>query len=125
MDESTIRRLTQRWWEEVWRDGDLDVIDEILADPFVRHTSLGSSVSSRAEYKRMLADFQRVLCRPETTIDDQVVAGDRVWTRATSRGLNRETGEQVVVTWMIVQRIVGDRIAEHWASTMHGVSWGT
>lgn len=118
-----IRRLTERWWQEVWRDGDLDVVDEILTDPFVRHTSLGTSVSSRSEYKRMLADFQRVLCRPETTIDDQVIAGDRVWTRATSRGLNRETGEQIVVTWLLIQRTVGERIAEHWVATMNGVDW--
>ncbi|HWL43632.1 MAG TPA: nuclear transport factor 2 family protein [Ilumatobacter sp.] len=123
MDERRALELSRRWWNEVWRDADFDVVDEILADPVVRHASSGSTVTSREEYKRLLADFQRTLCRPQTTIDDQVVSGDRVWTRATSRGLNRETGEPAVVTWMVVQRIVDDRIAEQWSLTSWGVDW--
>jgi len=123
VDERRALELSRRWWNEVWRDADFDVVDEILADPVVRHASSGSTVTSREEYKRLLADFQRTLCRPQTTIDDQVVSGDRVWTRATSRGLNRETGEPAVVTWMVVQRIVDDRIAEQWSLTSWGVDW--
>ncbi len=59
----------------------------------------------------------------ETTIDDRAVDGDRVWTRATSKGINRETGERSLVTWLIVQRIDGGRIAEHWVATFTGVDW--
>ncbi len=116
-------RLSDRWWDDIWRDGNIDVADDILADPFVRHTGTGSAVTSLREYKSMLADFQRTLCRPQTTIDDRVVAGDRVWTRATSRGLNRESGDSTVVTWMMVQRMENGRIAEHWLLTMRGVNW--
>jgi predicted SnoaL-like aldol condensation-catalyzing enzyme len=115
--------ISDRWWHEIWRDGNVDAVDELLTDPFERHSAAGSSTSSRHDYKKMLAEFQRTLCRPETTIDDRVVSGDQVWTRATSRGLNRETGENTVVTWMLVQRIADGRIAEHWALTVRGVDW--
>lgn len=115
--------LSDRWWNEIWRDGNVDAVDDLLTDPFVRHTSLGSMVSPRHEYKATLAEIQRTLRRPETTIDDRAVAGDRVWTRATSRGLNLETGDTTVVTWMLVQRIAEDRIAEHWVLTVRGVDW--
>lgn len=123
MDEGRALALSARWWDELWRDADVDVADEILTDPFVRHSGTGTAVSSRQEYKAMLAEFQRTLCRPQTSIDDRVIAGDRIWTRATSRGLNRETGETTVVTWMLVQRVAGDRFAEHWVLTMRGVDW--
>jgi predicted SnoaL-like aldol condensation-catalyzing enzyme len=123
VDDATLCRISDRWWDEIWRNGNIDAADEILADPFVRHTSLGTSVSSRADYKAMLAEFQRTLCRPETTIDDRVVSGDRVWSRVTSRGLNRETGEIAVVTWMLIQRMTGERIAEHWVLTVRGIDW--
>jgi len=116
-------RLADRWWNEIWRDGTIAAADEILTDPFVRHTAVGTSVNSRGEYKKMLTEFQRTLCRPQTMIDDRVVVGDRIWTRATSRGFNRETGEPAVLTWMLIQRISGDRIAEHWALTSSGVDW--
>lgn len=123
MDDPALGAISDRWWNDIWRDGNLDAVDDLLTDPFQRHSSLGSSISSRHEYKLMLSEFQRTLCRPETTIDDRVVTGDRVWTRATSRGLNRETGETAVVTWMLVQRIAEGRIAEHWALTVRGVDW--
>ena len=115
--------VSQRWWDEIWRDGRLDAVDDVLTEPFVRHTGTGSEAVSRAAYKGRLAEFQRVLSHVETTIDDRAVAGDRVWTRATSKGINRETGERSVVTWLIVQRIEGDRIAEHWVATFTGVNW--
>ena len=123
MDEDLALRLTTRWWDEVWRDAQLDVIDEIFADPFVRHSGVGTQVVARHDYKSMIGEFQRTLCRPQTTIDDRIISGDRVWTRATSRGLNRETGEPTVLTWMLIQRIAGDRIAEHWSLTMRGIDW--
>jgi ketosteroid isomerase-like protein len=123
VDDAALCAISDRWWDEIWREGDLDAVDDVLADPFVRHSSLGSMVSPRHEYKKMLAEFQRTLCRPETTIDDRAVSGDRVWTRATSKGLNRETGENTVVTWMLVQRIAAGRIAEHWVLTVRGVDW--
>lgn len=115
--------VCDRWWGEIWRDGRAEVADEILTDPFVRHSATGSTVSARADYRSMLAEFQRTLCRPTTTIDDRVVAGDRVWTRATSRGVDTETGQPAVVTWLIVQRFAGSRIAEHWVLTLRGVDW--
>ncbi len=123
VDDSALCALSDRWWNEIWRDGNIDAVDELLTDPFVRHTSLGSMVSPRHEYKVMLAEIQRTLRRPETTIDDRVVDGDRVWTRATSHGLNLETSETNVVTWMLVQRIAEGRIAEHWVLTVRGVDW--
>jgi predicted SnoaL-like aldol condensation-catalyzing enzyme len=123
VDDTALLRLSDRWWNEIWRDGLIDAADEILADPFVRHTSVGTTVTSRNDYKKMLIEFQRTLCRPQTTIDDRVVSGDRVWTRATSRGFNRETGEPAVLTWMLVQRMTGDRIAEHWTLTASGLDW--
>ena len=72
VSDAALFSVSDRWWDEIWRDGNIDAADEILADPFVRHSSLGTSVSSRHEYKKMLAEFQRTLCRPETTIDDRV-----------------------------------------------------
>lgn len=115
--------LSDRWWREVWRNGDLDALDDLLADPFTRHAGTGSETISLAAYASRLAEFQRVLSRVDTTIDDRVVDGDRVWTRATSRGINRETGERAIVTWLLVQRIAHGRIAEHWTATMSGVDW--
>ena len=122
-DDHDVLSVSQRWWDEIWRDGNLDVIDELFTEPFIRHTGSGTESESRASYKTRLGEFQRVLSRAETVIDDRVVAGDKVWTRATSKGINRETGERSVVTWLLIQRIEGGRIAEIWVATHPGVEW--
>ncbi|WP_116999777.1 ester cyclase [Desertimonas flava] len=115
--------VSQAWWDEVWRDGDLDAVDRLFTDPLTRHTGSGSETVGRSAYKARLAEAQRVLSRANTTIDDRVVDGDTVWTRATSSGINRETGERSVMTWLLVQRVDGGRIAEQWVSTFPGVDW--
>lgn len=121
--EPTPVEVSQRWWDDIWRDGNLDAVAEIFADPLVRHTSTGSEEVGVAAYRGRIAEFQRVLSRVETTINDRVVDGDRVWTRATSKGINRETGERSIVTWLLVQRVTDGKIAEHWVATFPGVEW--
>jgi hypothetical protein len=123
VDATSLLDLADRWWNEIWRDGNFDVADEIFADPFVRHSAMGTVIEPRELYKRMLGEFQRTLHRPVTTIDARDVVADRIWTRATSRGLNLESGEPTVVTWMLLQRIDHGRIAEQWALTVRGVDW--
>jgi predicted SnoaL-like aldol condensation-catalyzing enzyme len=122
-DAAPLLAVSQRWWDDIWRDGRLEAVDEVFTDPLVRHTGTGSEQVGRTAYKARLGEFQRVLYRAQTTIDDRVVDGDRVWTRATSSGINRETGERSIVTWLIVQRIADGRIAEHWVATFPGVDW--
>lgn len=115
--------VSQRWWDDVWRDGRLDAIDEIFTDPLIRHTGSGTERETTKAYRGRLAEFQRVLSRVETRIDDRVVDGDKVWTRATSKGINRETGERSIVSWLLIQRFEADRIAEQWVATFTGVDW--
>jgi ketosteroid isomerase-like protein len=121
--DAAVLAISQRWWDEIWRDGNLDAIDELFSEPFVRHMGTGTERESRAAYKGRLGEFQRVLSRAETTIDDRVVDGDKVWTRATSKGINRETGELAIVTWLMIQRIEDGRITEQWVAAFPGVEW--
>ncbi len=37
-DDAAVLAVSQRWWDEIWRDGRLDAVDELFAEPFIRHT---------------------------------------------------------------------------------------
>ena len=123
MDEAGAKALLKSWWDRVWGEGDLTALDDLLTNPYIRHTQAGTEVISPAAYRLKLVQYQRILHKAVTTVDDEVVVGDKIWTRATSRGLNMETGELTVFTWMTVHRIEGDRLAEAWVSAMVGVDW--
>jgi hypothetical protein len=121
--DDDARALVRRWWDGIWGDGELEIVDEICTDPYVRHTGMGTERLTRAEYKEKLVRTREVLHGAVTTIDEQVVVGDRVWTRATSRGVHLATANRSVMTWMVLHRIEGDRLAEVWAATLPGVEW--
>jgi len=125
MDAEAKVRLVQRWWDELWGGDDLSVLAEICTDPYTRHTGLGTETLSLAEYERRVRQQRQVLRNATTTIDDQVVDGDKVWTRATSRGVDFTAIDKSVMTWITVHRIADGKIAEVWVSSLPGVEWQT
>lgn len=123
MGDDEARALVRRWWNDVWGEANPDAVDDICTDPYTRHTSLGTERIPLAKYKKRLAESMHVMRGAETTIDDQVVVGDKVWTRATSRGVNLRTESRQVLTWMVIHRISDGRIAETWTAALPGVEW--
>jgi ketosteroid isomerase-like protein len=123
VDEEAMAATVARYWDELWTRRDLDVIDELFAEKYVRHSSAGTRVLRRDDLKREVRAAWRLLHDAVTTVDDQVVDGDRVWTRATTEGVNLDTGEPSVLTWLVVQRLADGRIVESWNATMPGVDW--
>lgn len=113
----------ERYWDGLWRRRDLTVVDELMSEPYVRHSSAGTRSLTHAQFKRELKQAWQLLHDSVTTIEDQVSAGDKVWTRATTQGVNRDTGETSVVTWLVVHRVVGGRLVETWIASLPGVDW--
>ena len=114
------------YWDGVWGQRRLDLIDELMADPYTRHSAAGSQILRREELKGELVQYWRVLSDAVTTVDDQVIAEDRVWTRATMRGIDLESGGATnVLTWLIVHRFADGRFVESWSATLPGVDWTT
>ena len=125
MDEVADARLAviRRLWDVVWRDFDVAAIDDLMSERYIRHNAAGTQVLSRAELKDAFVQYQRVLHAPVTTVDSWAQEGDVVFVRATSRGVNIETGRPQVVTWMASYRFEGSRIAEGWIATVPDVDW--
>lgn len=121
MDE--LAALVRRFWNEVWCDGDLDVIDEIYADPFVRHAAKGTHKRSPAQLKDDLVQYRRAMRASWVRFHDQSVDGDRVWTRLTTGGVSLHTQEPLTMAWLELHRIEDGRIAEAWVLNAPGVDW--
>lgn len=115
--------LVRRLWDAVWRDGDVAALDDLIADRYIRHNASGTEHLTRQELKEAFVQYQRVLHAPVTTVDASARSGDVMFVRATSRGVNIETGQQQVVTWMASYRFEGDRMAEGWIATIPDVDW--
>ena len=116
--------VVRRWWDEVWSQGNLDAVDELIAEPYVRHGRAGTVRRTRNDVKADLQQYFRVMHRPVITIHEQAFVGDRVWTRLTMEGVNLETSERRVLSWLYLQRLdATGRIAESWQLSTDGVGW--
>ena len=115
--------VVQRWWGEVW-GGDLSVIDEIVAEPYVRHTMDGTKTQTREELKADMVQYFRVLNKPRVRIGDQAVSGSTVWSRVDTEGVNIETEATTRITWIQIHRLDDTgRIAESWTMYSRDAHW--
>jgi hypothetical protein len=115
--------VVDRWWNEVW-DGRVEVIDEIVAEPYVRHGRDGTRTQTREQLKADMAQYLRVHHRPMVTIADQVVSGSKVWSRVSSEAVNLETGEPSRISWLQIHRVDDEgRLAEVWTLYSHDAGW--
>jgi len=123
LDLEMATAYADRWWSELWAEGRIDLVDELVAPRHVRHSSSGSRWLDREEFKIELVQHQRVLHRPVTEINALTVTDGIIWSRATSRGANLDTGEPMVVCWLQMQRLEQAMLAESWLLTATGTDW--
>ena len=112
--EDDPQAIVRAYWERVWNKGELEAVDELIADPYVRHSANGNVIRARARVREDMGRYLELLADTEVTIEDQAVSGDTVWTRISLRGLNVETEEMVILSWLHVARVADGRIAEGW-----------
>jgi hypothetical protein len=114
--------MARRWWE-IWRDGDLTSLDDLVSDPFVRHGNRENVVRTLDEVKADMVRYRDGLEIVSFTIDSQVVAGTDVWQRVSSTGVQPHTGDPLVVSWLQEFRVEEGRLAEMWLLYAVGMDW--
>lgn len=112
------KAIVRRFLTETQNDKSLAVIDELVADDFVGHTS---EVKGRDQLKKVVGDNLAAFPDLQVTIEDQIAEGDMVVSRYTANGMQSgtyrgvsPTGEPVNYTVVSIQRLAGGKIVEGW-----------
>ncbi|MBD3884303.1 ester cyclase [Phormidium tenue FACHB-886] len=115
------KALYQRYIQQVFNQGQLDVLDEILSPSYVYHEAPPGTPPGAEGIKQVVSIFRTAFPDLEITIDDQVAEDDKVCSRATTRGTHQgeifgipATGKAVTMTGLTLVRIVDGRIVESW-----------
>lgn len=119
------RAIACRFIEEVFNQGRLDVIDELVAGDAVEHESLPIATGEmRTDLRTWLAEFRAAFPDYHLELDDVIAEGDRVATRGRITGTNTgsllgmpPTGRPICVDAIDIMRIEDGRIVEHWGIT--------
>jgi len=115
MAGSAQTETARRQFEEVWSTGNLDVVDEILAEDFVRHGPdlEGGQINGREGFKGLVTLFRTGLLE----IGDRVIVRWHLTGTNTGGALGQEpNGKRVNISGQHMQRFTGEQVAEEWVS---------
>ena len=119
----TNKTVSRRFFEEVFGNGKLNLLDEIIAKDHVNKGpgSLPGLPTGPEGAKQLVAVYRNAFPDLRFTIDEQIAEGDKVVTRWTAHGTHQgelvsipATGNLSTVTGIAVDRFVNGKIVESW-----------
>lgn len=119
-----LRARARRMVEEVLNQGDLAVIDDLVAPGCVHHVPGDPQPAGAAPVRALVAHLRRSFPDLHGIVDDEIVDGDRVVQRIICRGTHTGTlfefppsGRELIVELVEINRAGRDgRFVEHWSS---------
>jgi steroid delta-isomerase-like uncharacterized protein len=119
MSTEENKTIVRRGFEEGVVQGNLAVVDELIAPSFVHHNF--PDARGTEGFKRMIGMFKSAFPDMEITIDEMIAEGDRVATRGSFTGTHRgdfmgipATGKPINVSYSDIWRLEGGKAVENW-----------
>lgn len=120
MSAEDNKAIVRRFYEEVFNQRNLAVVDELCTTNHLFHNP-PTTLRGREEFKQLLSVYITAFPDARFTVEDLIAEGDRVASRYTFRGTHQgdlmgipPTGKQVTVTGIIINRIVNGKSEEGW-----------
>jgi len=117
-NEAVVRRTI----DEAWNGGRFEVLDETVADQYIRHESALPSPVGRAELKETIRRYRDAFPDLNIVIEDMVSSGDLVTTRWRASGTHRgdlmglgATNKRSEVTGLNLTRFLDGKVTEEWS----------
>jgi len=122
MSTEENKAVLRRLYEEVWSQGNLATVDELLAVDYVLHDP-AHLVRGPEGFKAYVSAFRAAFPDLHAKVEDQIAEGDMAAMRFTARGTHKgefqgipPTGKQITLSGINIQRFVDGKIAENWVS---------
>jgi predicted ester cyclase len=113
--------LGRRFYDEVMVQGELDVIDELVAETYVEHQEIPGVTPDRAGLKQFVEMNRAAFPDLQVEVLGMAVDGDQLWMHVAMTGTHQgefngiaPTGKSVRAEMIDRVRIVDDKAVEHW-----------
>jgi predicted ester cyclase len=116
-----MQSLVHRLLEQAFNQGNLAIVDEVVATNSMTHTASWGIPAGRIGLKQWIATFRTAFPDLHCTIKDEIVQGDKMaacWTMSgTHKGMfigNLPTGRPILAHGLLFARTENGRIVENW-----------
>ncbi|HUG48756.1 MAG TPA: ester cyclase [Candidatus Limnocylindria bacterium] len=116
------RALVERFYAEVISGGNVDALDELMAPDFVEHGAPAGLPAGREGFKEFVRVLRTGFPDFRWSVDDWIVAGDKVVARGGGKGTHlgdflgaSPTGRPASWTAIHIFRVQGGRLTERWS----------
>jgi steroid delta-isomerase-like uncharacterized protein len=124
MSAEESKAIVRRFWG-VWEEGNIDLVDELLAPDYINHTPATPDQPTGPEgVKAVVAMFRSGMPDLRVVIEDMIAEGDKVAVRYTLEGIHEgdlfgvpPTGQRLSIKSISVERVSDGKIREHWRVT--------
>lgn len=118
------KEIVRRMNDDVWGEGNLDLIDEYDADDYVEHnTASPEDIHGPAGYKANVEMFHSAFADVAVTTEHLVAEGDKVANHYTIAATHHgpfmdiePTGAQVSVSGIAIARFEDGKLVEDWSN---------
>ena len=114
------KAVVRRFIDEIFLEGNLDSVDELLTEDFTPHT-WGKVEPGKEAMKAAIERVSKGLSDASMTIEDVIAEGDRVAVRLTSHAVQTgefmglpPSGKSYTIGEIHIFRLVDGKVAEHW-----------
>lgn len=121
MQAEDLKKLNERFNDEVFGRKNINAIDELLTDDFVEHTPAPGQATDRQGAKDFIGMMLQAFPDVNYTIDRQIAEGDTVSSVGKMTGTHKApfmgvpaTGRKVSIQVMDTGRVRGGKFSEHW-----------
>jgi steroid delta-isomerase-like uncharacterized protein len=115
-------KAIMRRYFSVFEQGNIDLLDELLAPDYVNHTPATPDLPTGPEgVKGVVSMFRSAMPDLKVVIEDMIAEGDKVATRYTLEGTHEgelfgvpPTGQLLSIKSFTVERVSDGKIRDHW-----------
>jgi predicted ester cyclase len=115
------KQIAQALFDEVYSQGQMDRIDDLIAPDYRSYNPLPGQPPGRAGFKYAISQVRAAFPDHQVVVEELVAEGDKVVARLRAGGTHRgeffglaPTGKQATWMLLIMLRIVDGRVTDNW-----------
>lgn len=118
-------KLIKKYFEEVWNNGKLDVLNEIISPDYINHNpGMANPAPGPEGLKPIIEGIRKAFPDLKYVIENMVISDNQVAVHTTMHGTHTgdffgmaPTNKTIKVSQMQIERIANNKIIEHWRVT--------